>query len=1140
WRWERAFTQWILSLGTTRDLAGRLGGKKVVQGVVVFQIWGRGIVPLFDSMLVQQGEGSGTPTKPHHTPSLEAESPSYATHTSPTLPPVTTTSLSTVTQSDTPIVRQYTRRIRIAQSFVLLTVVDEPASPLRDVSQGEACPTDSGFIADQDMETIDQSSALPHDSAPRVTSPVADEGTQEVEINRLKERVKLLEDREGVAAKRSGDDAPIKGRSMDEGEAATKRIRDDSEEMAVVLTSMDAATVLASGVVDVPTGSGSIPSASTPAEEQVPTGSDVVPTASLIFATATVVTPYRRRKGKEDMVESETLKKQKVQKQIDAQVARELEEQLEREDQRRDYYMAVIRNNLGWKVKDFRGVTFKEVEAKFNSVWKQIKDFILMGSKEQDKRMQRKGLRLEQESVKKQKTSDEVPEEAMSLEEVPEEKVKEMMQLVPIEEVYVEALQVKHPINDWKDKEIFMLVEKDYPLRKGLALVMINYKLQVKNYSQMSNDLILKIYKIANSPRQQDQHDDVPVVLEPIVVDKDEDPKEDEFEEEEYTQNEEDDMEVDIEEDENEPELTYLYEEMDPLNLHRLLLSQNLSKSSTAPFICEDGDGLFLGLMRRDLTLFGWMASLSRRLCGHETVHALVEKKGKAKDEFYGKLILDLGNEVSSSMKQGTDAIKKLVEKIGNVEDKVECKKLKKELKEARIMPPKSAPLTQAAIRRMIKDNVNAAICAERARQANVRNGASASGPARDQDAAPAARDECAKGKKVRFAATTLQGPALSWWNAKVVTMDLETVNRMPWTEMKQLMTTEFCLIEEIQIIEHELWNPKYLIKCHKCGMVRYKSRYCKEKNVATDVNALPIPTCYDCGEQGHTRNQCQNKAKQKEVGEICCQAYAIKDAEPKGPNVITGASYEVELVKERVVSTNTILKGFTLNLVNHVFEIDLILIELGMFNVIIDKSKEKRMEDVLMIHDFPEAEDGPTNFALMAYISSSSSSSDSEVSSCSKACLKSVEARLEVYKKNEAVFEEGIKILKLDVMFRDKTIIELRRKFEKAEKERDDLKLNLEKFEGSSKNLSMLLDSQQCEGYHAVPPLYTGSFIPSKRDLVFADKHVVSEFATNLPGIAKSEVKTSESKLKTVSEPIIEDWVSDSEDENEIETENK
>nr|GFC79082.1 hypothetical protein [Tanacetum cinerariifolium] len=54
-----------------------------------------------------------------------------------------------------------------------------------------------------------------------------------------------------------------------------------------------------------------------------------------------------------------------------------------------------------------------------------------------------------------------------------------------------------------KDKDIFMLVEKDYPLRKGLAIGMISYKLQVETYSRMANELVLKIYKIASTPRQQ-------------------------------------------------------------------------------------------------------------------------------------------------------------------------------------------------------------------------------------------------------------------------------------------------------------------------------------------------------------------------------------------------------------------------------------------------------------------------------------------------------------------------------------------------------------------------------------------------------------------------------------------------------------
>ncbi|GKD48904.1 hypothetical protein Tco_1277880 [Tanacetum coccineum] len=167
-------------------------------------------------------------------------------------------------------------------------------------------------------------------------------------------------------------------------------------------------------------------------------------------------------------------------------------------------------------------------------------------------------------------------------------------------------------------------------------------------------------------------------------------------------------MEVDTKEDENEPELTYPYEEVDPLNppppaseseprdaievknpiehedetipasFHKV------GESSTTPFLCEDSDGLLPGLMRRDInSLFGRMASLSRRLCGHESAHALVKKKGKSMDEYYGKLILDLGNEVRSSVEQGMAAMEKLVEKLGNVEDKAECKRLKKELEEA-------------------------------------------------------------------------------------------------------------------------------------------------------------------------------------------------------------------------------------------------------------------------------------------------------------------------------------------------------------------------------------------------------------------------------------------------------------------------
>nr|GFD41915.1 hypothetical protein [Tanacetum cinerariifolium] len=71
-------------------------------------------------------------------------------------------------------------------------------------------------------------------------------------IIRLKERVKVLEDKDGVIGAKSVDAAPIKGRSSYEWEAPTERISNDLEEIARVLTSMDAATVLA-GEANVPT-----------------------------------------------------------------------------------------------------------------------------------------------------------------------------------------------------------------------------------------------------------------------------------------------------------------------------------------------------------------------------------------------------------------------------------------------------------------------------------------------------------------------------------------------------------------------------------------------------------------------------------------------------------------------------------------------------------------------------------------------------------------------------------------------------------------------------------------------------------------------------------------------------------------------
>nr|GFD06750.1 hypothetical protein [Tanacetum cinerariifolium] len=128
-------------------------------------------------MLVTQGEGSGTLTEPHHTPSPEAQQSPHHDLSSSLHPTETTETIPTKTPTEIPTLRQYSRRAtRIAQSKALPTTADEPASLLRDDSQGEAFPTVSGLEAGQDRENIIKTSALPHDSTPRVTSLDADEG----------------------------------------------------------------------------------------------------------------------------------------------------------------------------------------------------------------------------------------------------------------------------------------------------------------------------------------------------------------------------------------------------------------------------------------------------------------------------------------------------------------------------------------------------------------------------------------------------------------------------------------------------------------------------------------------------------------------------------------------------------------------------------------------------------------------------------------------------------------------------------------------------------------------------------------------------------------------------------------------------
>nr|GEX30566.1 hypothetical protein [Tanacetum cinerariifolium] len=132
-----------------------------------------------------------------------------------------------------------------------------------------------------------------------------------------------------------------------------------------------------------------------------------------------------------------------------------------------------------------------------------------------------------------------------------------------------------------------------------------------------------------------------------------------------------------------------------------------------------------------------------------------------------------------------------------------------------------------------------------------------------------------------------------------------------------------------------------------------------------------------------------------------------------------------------------------------------------------------------------------------------------------------------------------------------DNALAKYTKNLEKAEKEIDELKLILEKLQNSSKSLNILLESQVSDkdktglgykaaslavegfvnsskilekqenrsdkGYHAVHLPFTGNYVPPKHNLRLINEHFESVSVDVISNIAPSDVKTVESKHKTV-----------------------
>ncbi|GJT49499.1 putative reverse transcriptase domain-containing protein [Tanacetum coccineum] len=216
-------------------------------------------------------------------------------------------------------------------------------------------------------------------------------------------------------------------------------------------------------------------------------------------------------------------------------------------------------------------------------------------------------------------------------------------------------------------------------------------------------------------------------------------------------------------------------------------------------------------------------------------------------------------------------------------------------------------------------------------------------------------------------------------------------------------------------------------VKCNICNKVGHLTKNCKNKGPATGSNLLPVTvTCHACEEKGHYANQCRKTTNNNAQG----RAYMLRDRNAhQNPNVVTGmfllnqhlarvlfdsgadksfvsislasklnippitidTFYDIEMADENLVSTNTVIQGAILTLLNQPFKIDLMPIKLGSFDVVIGmdwlskyhariicdekvvhipidgetliiraqimekKSDEKRLEDIPVVREFPE-----------------------------------------------------------------------------------------------------------------------------------------------------------------------------------------
>ncbi|GJW94306.1 reverse transcriptase domain-containing protein [Tanacetum coccineum] len=80
----------------------------------------------------------------------------------------------------------------------------------------------------------------------------------------------------------------------------------------------------------------------------------------------------------------------------------------------------------------------------------------------------------------------------------------------------------------------------------------------------------------------------------------------------------------------------------------------------------------------------------------------------------------------------------------------------------------------------------------------------------------------CRDSQKVKYTAGSFVGKDLMWWNSQIYTRGREAAVGMSWEDFKTLTREEFCLSNEMQKLEIELWNHTMI----EAGHAAYTDRF--------------------------------------------------------------------------------------------------------------------------------------------------------------------------------------------------------------------------------------------------------------------------------------------------------------------------